>query len=305
MTSGDGGQVLVDPSQGSPNNDCPLGACFVYGTFFGVSPYRITDGGGVFFSRTADRERDQHGDRSEFYIPFTMNQNNPDQLFTGTYRLYRTDDARETATWHVMSGDLTTRLPRRRPRTAPAAATSRRSASAAASEVYVGTDDGLVWYSPDGQTSDTPTFVKVNRKPNGMPNRPVSWFAVDRSNERIAYMAYNGYSAATPANPGHVFATTDGGKHWTNISGNLPDVPVNSLRARRRLRRHAVRRRPTSARWSPTTTAPTGRCWQPACRRWPTGSSTSIRRTGSWRPARTAAAPTASPTAGRPCRRSC
>jgi uncharacterized repeat protein (TIGR01451 family) len=26
-----------------------------------------------------------------------------------------------------------------------------------------------------------------------------------------------------------VFATTDGGRHWTNISGNLPDVPVNSI----------------------------------------------------------------------------
>src|SRR5262249_8671649 len=40
---------------------------------------------------------------------------------------------------------------------------------------------------------------------------------------------YNGYDAATPGTPGHVFATGDGGRHWTNISGNLPDAPVNSV----------------------------------------------------------------------------
>ena len=62
-----------------------------------------------------------------------------------------------------------------------------------------------------------------------MPNRPVAGFAVDRSNYRIAYVAYNGYDEATPKTPGHVFATTDGGQSWTNISGDLPDAPVNSI----------------------------------------------------------------------------
>ncbi len=42
-------------------------------------------------------------------------------------------------------------------------------------------------------------------------------------------MGYNGFDAATPKTPGHVFKTTDGGKSWTNITTNLPDSPVNSL----------------------------------------------------------------------------
>ena len=33
-------------------------------------------------------------DRSDFYIPFVLNQDNPNQLFLGTYRLYRTDNAK-------------------------------------------------------------------------------------------------------------------------------------------------------------------------------------------------------------------
>ncbi len=32
-----------------------------------------------------------------------------------------------------------------------------------------------------------------------------------------------------PGHPGHVFKTTDGGRHIKNISGNLPDSPVNSV----------------------------------------------------------------------------
>ena len=63
---------------------------------------------------------------------------------------------------------------------------------------------------------------------NQLPNRPVTQFAVDRSNYRIAYASYAGFNSATPGHRGHVFATTDGGKHWTNISGNLPDAPGGS-----------------------------------------------------------------------------
>src|SRR5205823_10376013 len=60
------------------------------------------------------------------------------------------------------------------------------------------------------------------------PKRPVAGFAVDRSNYRIAYAAFNGFNGATPGRPGHVFRTLNG-KNWTDVSGNLPDTPVNSI----------------------------------------------------------------------------
>ena len=41
-SSGDGGQALVDPT----TDACALApSCYVYGTYFGISPYRYTDGG--------------------------------------------------------------------------------------------------------------------------------------------------------------------------------------------------------------------------------------------------------------------
>ena len=91
-----------------------------------------------------------------------------------------------------------------------------------------GSLDGRLWVSPDAQTSDTPTWVKAD-KDKDLPDRPVSQIAVDRSNYRIAYASFDGFNDATKDHPGHVFRTRDGGKKWTDISGNLPDSPVNSI----------------------------------------------------------------------------
>ncbi len=71
--------------------------------------------------------------------------------------------------------------------------------------------------------------MQIDTKKAKLPNRPVGGFAVDRSNYRTAYVAYNGYDEATPHQPGHVFKTSDGGQSWTNVSGDLPDAPVNSI----------------------------------------------------------------------------
>src|SRR5207245_1939376 len=93
--------------------------------------------------------------------------------------------------------------------------------------VYVGTDDGVVSVSPNAVTANSPTWTRVGQ--TVLPNRPVTQFAVDRSNWRIAYASYAGFGAATPGNRGHVFKTVDGGQHWTDVSAGLPDIPVNSV----------------------------------------------------------------------------
>ena len=240
VAGGDGGQVLVDPTADAPGTvpgcNAPFApSCYVYGTFFGISPYRYTDGGAGFFSQQGITHGINLGDRSEFYIPFTMNLLNTNQLFLGTYRLYRTDNARAASAgnvqWKAISPDLTTGCGGAAPNGARGCLLSAIGVGGGTA-VYVGTDDGLVWLSPNGQTSSSPTWKEIDKggiQQGSLPNRPVASIAVDRSNYRIAYVAYNGFNAATPSSPGHVFKTTDGGVHWTNISGNLPDNPVNSL----------------------------------------------------------------------------
>ena len=83
VASGDGGQVLVDPNTGG----------FVFGTFFGISPVPVQLGQSRFFANQSITRGINLNDRAEFYIPWVMNQANPNQLFLGTYRLYRTNNA--------------------------------------------------------------------------------------------------------------------------------------------------------------------------------------------------------------------
>ena len=220
VAGGDGGQVLVDPTNFN----------FVYGTYFGLSAslYRFTDGGASFFSNQFIQNGLTLSDRSEFYVPWVLNPNNQNQLFVGSYRLYRTDDARGSAKWNLISPDLTTGCTGTAPNGARTCAISAIGVGGGTA-AYVGTLDGNVWVSPDAQVAGTPSWTQIDTKKNKLPNRPVSDLAVDRSNYRIAYLAYNGYDEATPKQPGHVFKTTDGGQNWQNITSNLPDVPLNSL----------------------------------------------------------------------------
>jgi uncharacterized repeat protein (TIGR01451 family) len=227
VASGDGGQVLVDPTVDSCGLLSP--SCYVYGTYFGVTPYRYTDGGG-FFTNQFIRSGINLQDRSDFYIPFVMNKANTNQLFLGTYRLYRTDNARAGSagdvTWKIVSPDLTSGCTGTAPNGARNCTISAIGVGGGQA-VYTGSLDGLVYISTDAQVNSTPSWTRLD---NGkLPGRPVTQFAVDPSNYRIAYAAYAGFNAASPSRPGHVFKTTDGGESWTNISGNLPDSPVNSV----------------------------------------------------------------------------
>ena len=212
--------MLVDPTNFN----------FVYGTYFGISNslYRFTDGGAAFFSNQFIQNGINLQDRSEFYVPWVLNPNNPNQLLVGSYRIYRTDDARGSAKWNLISPDLTTGCTGTAPNGARTCAVSAIGVGGGTA-VWAGTLDSNVWVSPDAQVAANPTWTQIDTKKSKLPNRPVSDIAVDRSNYRIAYLAYNGYDEATPKQPGHAFKTTDGGQTWTNITGNLPNAPLNSL----------------------------------------------------------------------------
>jgi uncharacterized repeat protein (TIGR01451 family) len=231
IPNGDGGQVLVDPTLDGP---CEFGAfsgsCFVYGTYFGISPYRMADGGAFFFNNNAITNGINLSDRAEFYIPMAMNKDNPSQLFLGTYRLYRTNNARTPKAgdvrWRPISPDLTAGCLGTAPNGARGCFISAIGVGGGGA-VYTGANDGRVYLSTNAQTSDSPTWTRLDL--GDLPARPITQFAVDRSNYRIAYASYAGFNPSTPQRPGHVFKTTDGGKKWHNISGNLPDIPVNSV----------------------------------------------------------------------------
>jgi hypothetical protein len=90
---------------------------------------------------------------------------------------------------------------------------------------------------PNGPTTDV-----VNDAGNvvgKLPNRYIGGVAVD-PNTQALYLAFNGYSRKWVAGPGvstipqagtgHVFVSTDKGVTWHDISANLPDLPLSSIK---------------------------------------------------------------------------
>ena len=77
----------------------------------------------------------------------------------------------------------------------------------------------------------TKTWSWVDSALTGVPSRYISGVAVDNSG--AVYVALNGFSRRFTEGPGagigHLFKSTDGGGTWTDISGNMPDIPTNAL----------------------------------------------------------------------------
>ncbi len=69
---------------------------------------------------------------------------------------------------------------------------------------------------------------------SGLPNRYITGVTIDTANPSHAYLSISGYSRhwiIGPNDPGvgHVYQTTNGGSAWTDVSGNLPDLPASTI----------------------------------------------------------------------------
>src|SRR6266404_2896503 len=107
------------------------------------------------------------------------------------------------------------------------------------SVAMVGTNDANVWigFNLGTGTQAQANWVDVTGNNTVVPLRPVLGIALDptvsAANLPVGYAAVGGFNANTPAAPGHVFqvtCTADCGSFtWADKSGNLPDIPVDSI----------------------------------------------------------------------------
>ncbi|MEO5720885.1 MAG: dockerin type I domain-containing protein [Chthoniobacterales bacterium] len=105
------------------------------------------------------------------------------------------------------------------------------------SVVMVGTNDGNVQLGRGMGTgvANSATWVNLTDSNTLLPNRPILDVTFDplTTTAPIGYAAVGGFNANTPTTPGHVFqvtCTTDCASFtWANKTGNLPDIPVDSI----------------------------------------------------------------------------
>lgn len=203
LTCGDGGFTAMDPSFPS----LVLAACqnITIERTLGLSPTSLWV--------PADYGIDQ-ADSTQFISPLAIDPSNPQTVYFGTYRVWQSRD----------SGGIWTASP---DLTGGKKGTLKAIAVALSdpNTVYAGTSNGKVQVTAEALQGPVASWTDRSA---GLPARTVTRIAVDPLDAATAYVTFSGFPAASDL-PGHIYKTTSAGAAWTDISGNLPVIPVNDL----------------------------------------------------------------------------
>lgn len=195
---GDGGFCTIDPRQ--PNN--------ILSTYYNLSPFRSIDGGK--FENWKDISQnlwDKYG--SLFYPPMTLDQSNPNNVAIGGEKLFL-DAAQGTGGWPTKIS-----LP---------GLTGFISAINYANSdlIYVGTIKGQVYRLTKKSGGWTASLISAAP----LPSRWIWDVATKPGDVNTILVVMSGFRAS------HVWrgeVPANGTATWTDISGNLPDIPVNAI----------------------------------------------------------------------------
>jgi photosystem II stability/assembly factor-like uncharacterized protein len=216
---GDGGHTAINPA--NPQQ--------VFTENFGVSLMQSGDGGTTWLSVVNATAIPSSTDHGEFYIPYTLDPTNSAQVYLLTQRVWRGPAAPTApgAGWTPISGDLT--HPEIDSDIDPSGddLTAIAVAPSDGNVVYVGAFDGSLSRTINANSAPAgalPTWTEMPASGNSFAG-PVATIAVSPKDAQTLYwgLAFLGGGSA------HLFKSSDGGQTKTDISGNLPAVPVNAL----------------------------------------------------------------------------
>ena len=229
---GDGGYTAIDkntPTTIYAGCNSTAAAKVVKSIFYGLSTPVPPSPSLPSFQR-AETEITASGDTMGFIPPLVIDPNISSNLYFGTCRIWQTTNS--ATTWTAATGDLTQA-------NAPAVPaggcadldeiTAIDVSKQAFGMLLAGTSNGKVWQISFGFPSEIDNGLLPNRNITAVRSKPGD------STGDIGYVTLSGFgSCPTCGNtPGHVFktknATQGPSATWTDISGNLPDVPVNDI----------------------------------------------------------------------------
>jgi hypothetical protein len=224
---GDGFDVIVDPA--NANN--------WVGEYTNGAEYSTTDGGHTFAyyvsptcvgqATVGTTPRPDCDPNARFVTPLTQDQQNADVWLTGGKYVWVS-----TAGWNTSCTDSACDWK-------PVYDLGSGNAVTALTSTGSGKVIYAAWVSGGGNpgssfadgiaTNYGGTWHQVNM--TGLPERYIAGVTVDPSDPAHAYAVFNGYSRRwiPGGGIGHVFETWNGGKSWTDISGNLPDIASDAL----------------------------------------------------------------------------
>jgi photosystem II stability/assembly factor-like uncharacterized protein len=199
---GDGFQAVFHPTD--PD--------IFYYEFQNGSIYGTTNGGGDFDPATDGIE---NSDRRHWDMQYIISQHDPDVMYTGTYRVYKSEG--HLPFWTPVSEDLTDGI----------IFGARFHTLTTLSEspldpalLFIGTTDANVWRG----NPETQSWTNISA---GLPNRYVSAVKASPSDPNRVFVSQTGYK--NNDNTPLIHRSDNLGGDWTPISGDLPPLAVNDL----------------------------------------------------------------------------
>jgi len=190
---GDGGWMVYDPTDET----------HLYASYYNFNIFRFHGKSARYVTpaSASDAERE-----SVWMVYILMDPSNPNTVFTGTHRVWRTQN--DGLSWKAVSGTLD-----------GSDITAIEIAPKNTKRIYIGTENGGFFRSLDGGETWSPNLASAT-----LPGVTITRIESSPVNADVIF--------ATVANFGHshVFRSNDGGLNWADVdSGVLPDVPHHAL----------------------------------------------------------------------------
>ncbi|HKQ57299.1 MAG TPA: FlgD immunoglobulin-like domain containing protein, partial [Candidatus Eisenbacteria bacterium] len=199
---GDGGYVAIDPTQSQR----------MFVEYQGFPTIQRSLNGGNSFLPAVSGITDTDG---LFITPFAMDQTNPQIMWTGGQRPWRTTNG--ASSWQVAGPNFN----------GPGRISAIAITPSDHNIVFLGFDNGYVVRSSNALAASPTWQILVNGL---FPGAWVSSIAVDPSNPNQVYLTYSNYSVP------HLLESQDGGGNWTPREGSgptgIPDIPAHWVAVR-------------------------------------------------------------------------
>ncbi len=192
--------------------------------FGGIVRFNIPDN-----KRSRIKPRQAEGEELRFNwnTPFFVSEHDPNMLYIGGNKLFRSDDMGET--WDTISPDLSKNLDldtvlvigQKPTLKAYCSITALSESPIRKGLIYAGTDDGNLQVTMD----DGVTWQDISDNIPAPKDRFFTRLVASRFDEATAYAAFGRFYEASDFSP-YLFKTTDYGKTWVPVKGNLPDEAI-------------------------------------------------------------------------------
>ena len=212
---GDGGDTLVDPDDG----------CKILGEYVFLAMELTENCGRSDGMVRAVRDVDPHDPNPRFIAPFEPDSANKNHWVAGGQNIWV-----NTLGFSIRSGAEWARV---------------FDQGSGHSTTVVASQNDVVWSAWCGPCNNVGFARGISTNAGGvwrqlglpadLPNRYISGLAIDPADAsgQTAYLGFNGFSRRWTDGPGaglgHLWKTGDGGATWADVSGNLPDIPVNDV----------------------------------------------------------------------------